>query len=62
MDGLALKAFILKRAGQHFPQQMRAATGGVLLLARGAIAGAHDAALGIPACAHAHAALGSAFQ
>ncbi len=62
VDGLALEAFLAQRAGQHLPEQPRAAAGGVLLFAGGAVAGAHDAAVGLAAGAHAHAALGGAFQ
>ena len=62
MDSLALEPFFLQGSGKHLPQQARAAAGGVLLLSSGAEAGTHNAALGVAACAHAHAALGGAFQ
>ena len=62
VDGLAAEAFLAQRAGEHLPEQAGAATGGVLLLAGGAVAGAHDAALGVKAGAHAHATLGGALQ
>ena len=62
VDGFALKAFLAESAGQHLPQQAGAAAGGVLLLAGGAVAGAHDAAIGFAAGAHADAALRGALQ
>ena len=57
VDGLALEAFLAQRAGEHLPQQSSAAAGGVLLVAGGAVAGTHDAAGGVAACANADAAL-----
>ena len=60
VDGAALEAFFAQGAGEHLPQQVRAAASGVLLLAGGAIAGAHDAAHSVAAGADADAALGSA--
>ena len=62
MDGVAVETFLLKRAGEHLPEQMGAAAGGVLLFAGGAVAGAHDAALGVAAGADADAALGGALE
>ncbi len=40
----------------HLPEQVSAAAGGVFFFVRGAIAGAHQAALFTTALAHAHAA------
>ena len=58
VDGAALKAFLAQGPGKHLPKQVRAAAGGVLLLAGGAVTGAHDAARGIAAGADAHATFG----
>ena len=60
VNGAALEAFLSQRAGEHLPEQVRAAASGVLLFAGGAVAGAHDAAYGIAAGADADAALGGA--
>ena len=62
VDGLALEAFVAQCAGEHLPEQVGAAAGGVLLLAGGAVAGTHDAALGVAASADADAALGGALE
>jgi hypothetical protein len=62
VDGLALEAFFAQSAGEHLPEQAGAAAGGVLLFAGGAVAGAHDAALGVAAGADADAALGGALE
>ena len=62
IDGLALETFTLQCAGEHLPEQAGATARRVLLLAGGAVAGAHHAAIGLAACAHPHAALGSAFK
>ena len=62
VDGAALEAFFAQRAGEHLPEQAGAAAGGVLLFAGGAIAGAHDAALGFAAGADADTALGGALE
>jgi hypothetical protein len=51
VDGLALEAFRAQRAGEHLPEQAGAAAGGVLLVAGGAVTGAHDSAFGLEACA-----------
>ena len=60
VDGAALEAFVAQGTGEHFPEQVRAAAGGVLLLTGGAVAGAHDAAYGVAAGADADAALSGA--
>src|SRR5208337_507156 len=60
VNSAALEAFVTQGAGKHFPEQVCAAAGGVLLLAGGAVAGAHDAAHGVAAGADANAALGGA--
>src|ERR1017187_1765352 len=62
VDGFALKAFFAQGAGQHLPQEAGAAAGGVLLLSSGAVAGTHDAAIGLAARANADAALCGAFR
>ena len=62
VDGLALETFVAQGSGEHLPQQVGAAARGVLLLACGAIAGAHDAALRVAAGAYANAALGGALE
>ncbi len=62
VDGVALETFVAEGSGEHLPKEMGAAAGGVLLLAGGAIAGAHDAALRVAAGAHADAALGGALE
>ncbi len=62
VDGVALEAFFAQGAGEHLPEQVGAAAGGVLLLAGGAVAGAHDAADGVAAGADADAALGGASE
>ena len=47
---------------QHLEEQVGPAAGRVLLLARDHVAGAHRAALGASALAHAHAAQGGSAQ
>ena len=44
VHGLALESFFAQTPGKHLPEQVGAAARGVLLLAGGAIAGAHHAA------------------
>ncbi len=62
VNSLALEAFGAQRSGEHLPQKAGAAAGGVLLVAGGAIAGAHDATFGLETCADADAARGGALQ
>jgi len=57
VDGFALKALGAECAGEHLPEEAGAAACGVLFVAGGAVAGTHDAAGGIAACADADAAL-----
>jgi hypothetical protein len=60
VDGLALEAFFLQSTGEHLPEQVGAAACGVLLLAGGAVAGTHDAALSLAAGSNAYATLSGA--
>ena len=62
VDSLALKAFGAQCSGEHFPEQARTASCGVLLVAGGPVTGAHDAAVGLEACTDADTAGGGALE
>jgi len=60
IDGLALEALFAQCSGEHLPEEAGAAAGGVLLVTGGTVAGTHDTADGVAACADADTALGGA--